>query len=104
MTGPCRMPGQQCPNQADVVVTLFLVGDRALCRDCVAVLERVGAAFTIKADGGAAQPVPGSDTPVIQPPSAGPLARRVAALRPEAPKPSWKPAWMERLTAKELGL
>jgi hypothetical protein len=45
MNGQCRMAGGTCYRNATAVLRIDGVGDRALCSDCIATLERMGVAF-----------------------------------------------------------
>lgn len=42
---PCRWPGQPCPHEATVVVRISDIGDRRVCAEHLAVMERLGMDF-----------------------------------------------------------
>lgn len=42
---PCQMAGRPCHRQATTVVRIDGVGDRPLCDECLASLERMGMHF-----------------------------------------------------------
>lgn len=99
----CRWPGVPCPTEATATAVIAAVGKRDLCDDHVAVMERLGMAYTIEAGSGAGH-VRGDDraSSLGDPLPAGPLARRIAARQPEAPPaPAWRPAWLANLTARD---
>lgn len=104
----CRWPG--CTNPADTIVRLAEIGIRNVCAAHLQWATEQGVAFSIvnsiEADGGPVQSGPARH-PVIQPPSAGPLARRIAALQPEPdarPEPvaTWRRWIRDNASAKDM--
>lgn len=98
--GPCRWAGLPCPNEAEVAVRLPGVGDREICREHVAVLDRLGMSYRPLGPDG--QPV---ERRAITRAQAGsvPAQSGVAPPTREAlPAAPSRPAWLARLQAKDM--